>query len=79
MNNWLINVPEHVGGGVLGEQVEQEPVADVATAEEVVGEAHVLRGEVTEPKSVIRQKVKPGLINGKQFFFPSSSFSPSIN
>ena len=51
MNNWLINVPEHVGGGVLGEQVEQEPVADVATAEEIVGEAHVLRGEVTEPKS----------------------------
>ena len=52
----MINVPEHVGGCVLGEQVEQEPVADVATAEEIVGEAHVLRGEVTEPKSVISAK-----------------------
>ena len=47
----LINIPEHVGGCVLGEQVEQEPVADVAAAEEIVGEAHVLRGEVAEPKS----------------------------
>ena len=52
----MINVPEHVGGGVLGEQVEQEPVADVAAAEKIVGEAHVLRGEVTEPKSVISAK-----------------------
>ena len=78
MNNWLINVPEHVGGGVLGEEVEQEPVADVATAEEIVGEAHVLRGEVTEPKSVISAKSEARVNKWETIFFPSS-FSPSIN
>ena len=31
--------------------MEQEPVANVAAAEEVVGEVDVLRGEVAEPKS----------------------------
>ena len=66
----MINVPEHVGGGVLGEQVEQEPVADVATAEEIVGEAHVLRGEVTEPKSEIGAKSEARVNKWETIFLP---------
>ena len=31
--------------------MKQEPVADVAAAEEIVGEIDVLRGEVAEPES----------------------------
>ena len=75
----MTNIPEHVGGCVLGEQVEQEPVADVAAAEEIVGEAHVLRGEVTEPKSKISAKSEARVNQWETIFLPLLLLFQSIH
>lgn len=48
----LDDPPEHVGGGVLGEEVEDEPVADVAAIHQIVQQAALVEGERAKVRSV---------------------------